>query len=355
MVKRAAYSLELCKSVPICRIKAAAVVTMDPMRRVYVSAGCLVLLAGVIGCRSNVREARDIAPPTTRAVTVFEKPAINLAKGGGGFPLDVVDAPRTIVALQELLQAAYAARLEANPSIDIQADGRSLGQLDRLSIDITGSTVKTAYTPQGPGGKDDGPTPEPRPFMRVGKLSYIADPLKYANYAASMRLEATDARLALIPDQDKKLSLALYDCREGSARISVGIDDLEHGLIAGSRARGLAFSVESVDIQLQNDTERDLFVQMDVKARVLLVPTSFRLIGRADVDDNFNIHFTGLSAQGFDPSGSLLAALLQGKLDKLNDRAAPLMRLPGDKIRVTDIRIRIDQRLTVDLKFAGTQ
>ena len=76
---------------------------------------------------------------------------------------------------------------------------------------------------------------------------------------------------------------------------------------------------------------------------------------RADVDEQFNIHFSSLKAEGDDPSGAVLAGLVQGKLDVLNNKAAPLLKLPGDKVRVKDLRITLDNALTVDVQFEGTR
>jgi hypothetical protein len=192
--------------------------------------------------------------------------------------------------------------------------------------------------------------------MRVDELVYRADPLKYANYDASMTLVASNARLAVMPAQKGKLSLALYDCRQGRARISVGVEDLERGLTAAARVRKVAgLKINQIDLRLKSISAHNLEAEVTVHANLLLVPTSFKLLGRADVDDDFNIHFTSLTAQGNDPTGAIIASVLQGKLDKLNNKAAPLLRLPGDKIKVTDLRITLDQRLTVELAFAGTQ
>ncbi len=305
-----------------------------------------------MGCRSRPQQMEELPPPTTRPVEVINRPAIDLARGGAGFPLDVTTPPATIDELIASLTNAYVARLEADPKIDIQATGTTIGQLQRLEIDLTGSTVRGNFTP-----KESPKTASPaRPFMRVEQLVYRADPLKYATYDASMTLRASNARLALLPGVDKQLSLALYDCREGSAQISVDLAHLEKGLAAAARLRGgRAMKLNSVELRLRSESSRNLEAEMTVHAQVLLVPTSFRLIGRADVDSNFNVHFTSLTAEGNDPSGAMIAAFVQGKLNQLNNKAAPLLKLPGDKIRITDLNIRLDQRLTVDVMFAGTQ
>ncbi len=309
------------------------------------------VLAASSGCRTRAKRLDDLPPPTTRAIEVLQKPAIDLARGGAGFPLDTEKPPATIEELESMLSKAYAARLEADPNIKITADGEKLTDLQRLTIDITGSTVRTTFTP-----KSQPKTASATPFLRVAHLQYLANPLKYQNYDASMTLQATEARLALLPDEDKKLSLALYDCREGSARISIGITDLEQGITAAAKLRGgVAMRIKSIEARMRSQSPRNLEAEVTVNANLLLIPTRFRMVGRADVDTEFNIHFTSLAAEGDDPSGAVIAALIQGKLDKLNNKAAPLLKMPGDKIRVTDLKITLDQRLTVEVQFTGTQ
>jgi hypothetical protein len=296
----------------------------------------------------------DLPPPTTQPVEILQRPAIDLARGGAGFPLDSKLPPASIEQLRDQLAAAYLARLEDEPSINVTAQGSTLQQLDLLEIDLTGSRVKGTFAPKPP--EEHRKRITATPFMRVSTLRYLADPLKYQGYDASMTLEATNARLAILPDPAGNLSLALYDCREGTARISMELDDLERGLAAAVRMRGgFATQIRSIEIRLRSDSIRNLEAELTINASVLAVPTAFRLVGRADVDSNFNVHFTSLTAQGNDPSGAVIAAFVQAKLDKLNNKAAPLLKLPGDKIRVTDLKITLDHRLTVDLQFAGSK
>lgn len=313
-----------------------------------------VLLALATGCRSRPTAMGDLPAPTTQPVEILQKPAVDLARGGAGFPLDSVTPPASIAQLRQQLTAAYLARLEDSPSVKVVAHGVSLSQLDLLEIDLTGSRVKGTIAPK--------PQDDPRakitatPFMEVATLRYLADPLKYRGYDASMTLEAADARLALMPDPAGRLTLALYDCRQGKARISMELDDLERGLAAAVRMRGgFATQIKSIRIRLLSESTRTLEAELTIHASVLAVPTTLRLIGRADVDNNFNVHFTSLAAAGNDPSGAVIAAFVQAKLDRINNKAAPLLKLPGDKIRVTDLNITLDRRLTVDISFAGSR
>ena len=313
-----------------------------------------VLLALAAGCRSRPKSMEDLPPPATRPVEILQKPAIDLARGGAGFPLDSTTRPASIEQLRQLLTAAYIARLEESPSVRITAIGQTLSQLDLLEIDLTGSRVKGTFAPKPP---DDPRTKiTATPFTEVATLRYLADPLKYRGYDASLTLEATDARLALIPDPEGKLTLALYDCHAGKARISMELDDLERGLAAAARLRGgFATQIKSIQIRLVSESTRNLEAELTIHASVLALPTTFRLIGRADVDNNFNVHFTSLTAAGNDPSGAVIAAFVQANLDKINNKAAPLLKLPGDKIRVSDLKITLDRRLTVDIGFAGSR
>lgn len=321
-------------------------------RTLSIVLAALAMLAS--GCRSRPRALEDLPPPTTRPVEVLQKPALDLARGGAGFPLDSKTAPTTIDELHSRLTAAYLARLEGEPTVRIRAQGQTISRLDLLEIDLTGNRVKGTIAPQSHDDRRARITATP--FMQVDALRYVADPLKYRGYDASMTLEAFDARLALVPSPEGDLTLALYDCSRGTARISMELDDLERGLAAAVRLRGgFAAQIRSIEMRLSSESTRTLEAEITINVRLLALPATFRLIGRADVDNNFNVHFTSLTAAGNDPTGAVIAAYVQTKLDKINNKAAPLLKLPGDKIRVTDLKITLDRRLTVDLSFAGTR
>ncbi len=316
---------------------------------------CVGGLAGLsAGCRSvapSVRPAEPIAPPTTRPVAVLGKPAIDLTRGGTGFPLDARVAPTSKQQLVDALTRAYAQRLEGTPVLNIRADGPSVDNLDELRIDISGSTVKQSFSPQSPPKDFIG-----TPFLNVARMTYVADPLHYFNYSASLVLHATNAEMALFPGADGKLSLVMTDCRAGTAKLHVELDDLRNGVLAGARLRrSAAFSVVGVTLSLVSRDARSLEADVVVQASILLLPATFRVAGRVDIDEQFNVYFTHLSATGIDASGSLIASLLQGKLDKLNNKAAPLMRLPGNRVRVTDLKLSLDEALTIDVRFAGSR
>lgn len=309
-----------------------------------------LLLVAMVGCRAGNRPMPVTAAPTTKPVEVLKKAAIDLTKGGAGFPLNSDVAPGTVDELVESIRSAYADRLESASTLQVRAEGASIERLQGLSIDLTNSSVSGSFIP-----KASSEHVRATPFLQVDKLCYVADPLRYQNYAASMVMEARDARMALVKGEEKNLSLAMYDCREGSARLAIDLKDLERGLAAGAKLRGsLAFAINSIQVRMRSESPQTLEAELTVNTRVLMLPARFRLTGRADVDENFNVHFTHLQAHGDDPGGAMLAGVVQGKLDKLNNKAAPLLKLPGDRIHVTDLRLTLDTRLTVDVKFAGS-
>jgi hypothetical protein len=304
-------------------------------------------MCAINGCRTN----KPAAAPTTRPVELLQKPAIDLSRSGAGFPIHLNTPPADAAALIDGLQRAYASRLEDNPNIRITTQGEQFTALQSIEIDLTGSTVRGDYTPKPPLQNT-----ALTPFINTRILRYIAAPLRYQTYAASMMLEAQDAELSLSPAQDNQQLLSLTDCSRGSVRLTIGRHDLEAGLTAGARLRrSIALSLESVKLSLQSESDRSLQADLLVRSRVVLVPATFRLTGRVDVDDQFNVHFKNLSARGRDPSGAVLAGVIQARLDKLNNKAAPLLRLPGDKIRVTGLNITLDDALSIHMQFQGTR
>lgn len=318
-----------------------------------------ISLAGLLsaGCRSSAaRWASEpppapIPPPTTRPVEVLNRPAIDLTRGGTGFPLDVTQPPASIIDLTNALARAYANRLDGQSAPEVRAEGASVQQLDELAIDLSDSRVKSTFAPQPPPKVYTG-----MPFLTVARMRYVADPLHYLNYSASLILEASNAEMALFTGADGKLSLIMTDCQVGSARLRVEMDDLREGLLAAARLRrSPAMSIDGMQLRLVSHAENSLEADVLIQASVLLVPASFRLTGRVDIDDDFNVYFTRLRATGLDAGGAVLAGVVQARLDQYNNKAAPLLRLPGNRVRVTDLKLSLDQALTVDVRFAGTR
>ena len=303
-----------------------------------------------VGCSSRPKppavDAAVVKPP----VQMLQKPAIDLSRGVAGFPLEGRDVPKSPGDAIESLRRAYANRLEGQNDIRIDAVGQHLMDLQSLTIDLTGSTVRSTYTP-----KDQAKTDQAKTFILADRLAYIANPLKYQGYAAGLEVAATNAELTLIPTVENQWTLVLSDCHTGSARLRVGLEDLRQGILAAARQRqSVAFGVQDLAIDLASPTSRSLRVAIDVQARLFFVPARFTIRGKAAVDEQFNVHFSELSADGHDPSGAIVANFVQDRLQKYNDKAAPLVKLPGGKIHLTGLMFDVTDELSIDVNFAGT-
>jgi hypothetical protein len=325
------------------------------MRRLTETAACLVSLALLAGCQSRPSAARSAAMQTP--IGYIKRPAIDLSHGGAGFPVkspakgSAVPANPADLAAQ--VKAAYADRLVNGGTVVVTAEGDSPRRLDRLAIDLTGSTVKSELM-----NRTASPVPGGTPSkLHVRRLEYVADPLKYESFTAGITLEIDSADLAILPQTDGNHTLALYDCARGRARLHISESDLASGLLAVAKAKfknNLTFGITGIDVRLQSDRSNTLAADVDVHARLLFVPATIRLHGRVATAGN-NVLFTELEARGGDPGGAIAAGFVQEKLDSFNRKIARLLKLPGDKVHVTELAFRVQERLTIDVKFAGTK
>ncbi|HEX8324467.1 MAG TPA: hypothetical protein VF595_11205 [Tepidisphaeraceae bacterium] len=319
-----------------------------PGRRTFVGITAVMMLMAA-GCKSRPRATAAATQPSP-PVELLKRPAIDLTRGGAGFPLETKSVPSAPAAVAAALKAGYALRLESPDKVRIDiAPGPADGAFARMVIDISGSAVRQDYVP-----KQQPKQIEPVAFLRAGLLNYVAEPLRYRHFTAGMRLDANEAKLGVLPAADGTFGLSLVDCATAHASLSLSMDGLKQSLAKGVQSKqSLAFMVENVDLDLTSDNPRSLEADVLVRARLLLLPAHFRITGRADITDAFNVHFTKLNAAGLNATGKIVAGVVQSRLDKLNNKAAPLLKLPGDRIRLTDVAINVGEALTIDADLIG--
>jgi hypothetical protein len=81
-----------------------------------------------------------------------------------------------------------------------------------------------------------------------------------------------------------------------------------------------------------------LALQIQIKATFLFLPMTFRMSARADIDPWCNVKLSGLSCEGLDPGGTLLAAFVNRAVQKYNGQLLTLARWPEDRVQLTDLQ-----------------
>ena len=308
----------------------------------------VTMLVCSAGCRSHQR--LPATRPLPQPVEMLKKPAIDLSRGGAGFPLATKQVPQTAEALQAALTAGYAERLTTPELVHVDVVSESPSDPGHVDVDISHAKVRTDYTP-----KQQKKEESPVATVRAGRLSYTAEPLNYQHFTAGMRMVALDARLGIIPAGDGTYGMSLVNCSTGRAFLRMSMEGLRDGLAKGVQVKqSVAFGIDSVTMDVTSDDPHALALDVLVRARLLLIPASFRIVGRAEVDEAFNVHFVGLNASGLDPTGRIIAGVVQSRLDKVNGKAAPLLKMPGDQIKVSDLTIAVGSDLTIDIGLVGT-
>lgn len=317
------------------------------LRRFFWAAALLACIGGCARSRPN-----GFHPPAPQAHTsvLIDKPVVDFSRGGGGLPLESTTFPGSLGELVKALELGYAKRLDVAPQRrSVTAEGDNWPWIRRLRIDVSQAVIREAYKPrQFKNGV------HPEPAIATDSFEYIAQPLYYDNGATQWAIRATGARLGLLRDDKGQATLVLTDAVEGEFSFAVKQSDLRPMLLAGARqhAKG-GFVVRDVRLHVASENPRSLQAELRIRAMWLLLPTSFTIRGRLDIDDQFNVHLSNLACEGDNLGGDLVAGFIDRNMKKHDRKAMPLVRWPGNRIALKDVRIHVGETVSVQAAFEG--
>jgi hypothetical protein len=309
-----------------------------------------VTLGLIAGCQTTHHPvvARVITTQPTSRPALAAKPMIDFSKGAAGFPL-VGRAPlNSKDNLVAELTGGYLARVDlptTQPAVVAQGH---YPDLDSLEINLSGGTIKTSYRPTSLKS-----VRKMMPIATVKSLSYVADPLHYDDASQSLKITASDVKLALIRGRGDKEVLVMTDASEGEAQFFVSLADLNTIVrdATDDNAGRAVFFVRRTQLTMASENPRSLQATVEIHGFWLLIPTSITLTGRLDVDRDFNAKLSHLSCTGTDVGGPLLAGFIDSALKKYEGKEMPLAAFPGDKLKMRDLQFRVDDALHVDAAF----
>jgi hypothetical protein len=121
--------------------------------------------------------------------------------------------------------------------------------------------------------------------------------------------------------------------------------------VADDDAEKAVFFVTDTKLTMTSDNPRSLQLTVEVRGFWLLVPADITVTGRIDVDGDFNATLSHLSCTGIEVGGPLLAGFINTALKKYQGKVMPLAAFPGDKLKMRDLHIGVDDALHIDAAF----
>jgi hypothetical protein len=315
------------------------------VRNVAVLALAVGAWAIISDCAPRYQTKRSTAQPLA-----LSKPLIDFGHGAGGFSLLGKTLPHSPEALAQQLTAAYAQRADLPTSRPVVQVSGKYPHLDRLDIDLTGARLKPDYKPT-----ETKSSAKPEPALTVHQLSYVARPLYYQQGQTNLTFSAKDVKLALLQSRKDRAVLVMTEAHDGLVDFSISQDDVQRVVYSSAKenAGKAAFFITGVTTHLSSDGPHSISIDLTVDGWWLLLPTTIHFTGRCDVDDSFNAHLSHLTCTGSNVGGPLLAAIVDGVIKKYEGKVQPLAAFPGQKIRIRNLDIHLDDDLHVKIAFGS--
>jgi hypothetical protein len=192
-------------------------------------------------------------------------------------------------------------------------------------------------------------------------LRVSADPLHIDEAAATLRVQATDVSCVYDYDADDgRWVMMLQDCRHGTAEVSVRQSDLRQLLHAkmsqGAAPHGVTF--DRLDLVLAPHGPRGVALTAAVQGRKkvpILGYKSFEvgLRGELEIGDDLTARLTNLALDGRGVVMTMLAPLLEPKLQEIEQKRFPLSALPLGQAKLSDVRVDVADDLRVTATLGG--
>jgi hypothetical protein len=322
---------------------------MGPRAVILILVASLGISAGV-GC-TTTRPHNPAPPlPTTKPV-VSSKPIIDFSKGAGGFPLAGDSLPSTAESLAASLTTGYKARVQVPEAVvPVIVAGQNYPQIDALLVDLSDGQIKPAYRPN-----QFKSAVTLTDALQVKYIQYVARPLRYVDGCTNLRIVAHDVKLGLLRGRGDTAALVMTDARDGHVQFDVRLEDIRTMLLTSAKNSGnrAGYRVSDVEVKLVSPDSRALACELRVNGFWLLLPTSFKITGRFDVDDQYNAHLSNISCTGEDVGGLIFAGFIDRAIRKYDGRIMPLASFPGGRMKIQDLHINVDDSLRLDVAFGS--
>jgi len=226
---------------------------------------------------------------------------------------------------------------------------KSYPQLDSLTVSLDG-----AQLPERPPTMPS-VTGERRPALTIDSLSLSASPLVVGPAPVDFKLAASGVELHQANDGDGNVLLLLHQASTGHIEISLGISDLEALIaeVAKAEAGKHGVNVESVELSLRSRSPRSVTAEVRLRAKKMFFTASLTVTGQLDLDEQLDAKISGLDCTGDGAIASVACGILKPHLEKLEGREFALMSLPLGEVRLRDVQIAVNEKLSVTAEFGS--
>jgi hypothetical protein len=245
------------------------------------------------------------------------------------FPLFTATLPSSAADLERLLNESLQ-RIFVTESDPVIVREHSYPHLEAISISLDGARLR-ADPPQPPviSGKTS-------PGLEISQFTLSASPLLLGPAAVELSLSARRLQLWQGKDFNDQIVLTLQSAADGKVDISATQTDLEAlaSKLARDQGSKQGIKIDGVQLKLLQKSARSLAVEVRLLARKLFLSASIRVTAQLDLDDQLNLRISGLNCTG-------------------DGGEFPLMSLPLGGIRLRDVRLVVDDRLSVTAEFGS--
>jgi hypothetical protein len=264
------------------------------------------------------------------------------------FPLYTKTFPKTATELERLLNETFG-RLFSGSSDPVSVRATTYPDLAELRISLDGATLRR-----------DPPRPpvvrgESTPALSLESLEIRGSGVNLGPGSLDLKLAARDVRLGQARDAADQVVLVLRSAADGEVEISAAKDALEDAIaqVAKEEAGKHGVTIDQVRLTVLQRGARGLDADVQLRARKLFFTTVIRVSAKLDLGEQLNASLSAVRCTGEGAIGSLACGFLAPHLQKVDGRTISLMALPLGDIRLRDVRISANERLTVRAEFGA--
>ena len=309
--------------------------------RVVLGVGAAVLLISLEGGAPGA----PARPPAEQ-----ESPSWFEAKNVCVFRLGNGPMPATAHELSDAMERGFSRAVTfPDPKNVVKVEHAAFPSIGMVRVNLSDARMK-------PSARNDGEIQlnnKVENVVRVGKLEVHADPFLVRDAKWHMNLNVENAKMLLERDGTGRPAMMLQDATAGTINMEVRVEDIEMLMLQDSREGLARFGVDVDDVSLNvvAETPRSVQVELHLAMEVALVPAGITFKGHIAVDDQMNAKVSGMSVEGDDVLGPLIAEFMRPQIVKHNNETRPLVTFPSPRMKLKDVKFKAGESLRMEASF----